>query len=78
MRVRHYGFLSAAAKAKLARLRHILGVLVPPPTAPEPPTIKCACCGKPMRLVGRIDPPPLWRLMLSGTQPNRGPPPTTP
>jgi hypothetical protein len=79
MRVRHYGFLSAAAKAKLARLRHILGVLTPPrPPAPEPLVIKCACCAKPMRLVGRIDPPALWRLMLSGTQPKRGPPPTTP
>jgi hypothetical protein len=75
MRVRHYGFLSAAAKAKLTRLRHILGVLCPPPpTAPETPVIKCPCCAKPMRLVGRIEPLALWRAMLSQTQPNRGPP----
>jgi hypothetical protein len=40
MRVRHYGFLSAAAKAKLVRLRQILGVLAPPqPPAAEPPVI---------------------------------------
>jgi len=55
MRVRHYGFLSAAAKAKLARLRHILGELTPPrPPALEPTVIKCASCGKPMLSVGRI------------------------
>lgn len=79
MRVRHYGFLSAAAKTRLERLRHILGVLTPPqPPAPEPPIIQCACCQKPMRLVGRIEPLTLWRAMLSQTQPNRGPPPTTP
>jgi hypothetical protein len=79
MRVRHYGFLSAAAKARLERLRHILGVLTPPrPPATEPLVIKCACCAKPMQLVGRIDPPPLWRLILSHTQPNRGPPASSP
>lgn len=75
MRVRHYGFLSAAAKAKLARLRHILGMLAPQQTpAAEPTIVKCACCGKPMRLVGRIDPLPLWQSMLRHSQPNRGPP----
>jgi hypothetical protein len=79
MRVRHYGFLSAAAKAKLARLRHILGVLTPPrPPAPESPVIKCACCGKPMLSVGRIEALPLWRNLLHRTPPTRGPPPSTP
>ncbi len=75
MRVRRYGFLSAAAKARLERLRHILGVLTPPlPPKSEPPTIQCACCQKPMRLVGRIEALALWRVMLSQTQPNGGPP----
>jgi hypothetical protein len=79
MRVRHYGFLSAAAKAKLARLRHILGVLTPPrPPAPELLVIKCACCGKPMLSVGRIEALPLWRNLLHRTPPTRGPPPSTP
>lgn len=79
MRVRHYGFLSAAAKAKLARLRHILGELTPPrPPALEPPVIKCACCGKPMLSVGRIEAFPLWRTLLHHTPPTRGPPPSTP
>jgi hypothetical protein len=75
MRVLHYGFLSAGVKSKLERLRHILGVLTPPrPPAPEPLIIQCACSQKPMRLLGRIDPLPLWRAMLSHTQPSRGPP----
>lgn len=70
-RVRHYGFLSAAAKAKLARLRHLPGVLAPPPL----PAIKCACCGQPMRLIGRIEPLPFWRALLPTIHTNRGPPP---
>lgn len=79
MRVRHYGFLSAAAKARLERLRHLLGVLTPPrPPAPEPLVIKCACCGKPMLSVGRIEALPLWRNLLHRTPPTRGPPPWTP
>lgn len=79
MRVRHYGWLSAAAKAKLERLRHLLGVLTPPqPPPPQPLVIKCACCGKPMRSVGRIEPLPLWLDALDRSPPNRGPPAANP
>lgn len=79
MRVRHYGFLSAAAKAKLQRLRHILGVpATPRAPAPESPVIRCACCGKPMLQVGRVEPLPLWQSTLSCTQPQRGPPAPSP
>ena len=77
MRVRHYGFLSAAAKARLERLRHILGACAPPRSpATEPLAIKCSCCGKPMLSVGRIEALPLWRNLLHRTPPTRGPPPT--
>ncbi len=70
-----YGFHSAAAKAKLERLRHILGVSAPPQAAaPEPPLVKCACCGKPMQLIGRLEALPLWRARLSAAHPSRAPP----
>jgi hypothetical protein len=76
MRVRHYGFLSAAAKAKLERLRQILGVATPPAAPPsEAIQIKCACCGEPMRLVGRLEPLALWKSAYFGPiVHNRGPP----
>jgi hypothetical protein len=46
MRVRHYGFLSAAAKAKLQRLHDILGsVPLPQPPPPPLPVQRCPRCG---------------------------------
>ena len=79
MRVRHYGFLSAAAKAKLARLRHILGVLAPPPPQPhEPISITCTGCGRPMTLTGRIDPPAMWKDLLAHLPSPRAPPAPAP
>lgn len=78
MRVPHYGLLSTAAKAKLERLRHILGVLTPSrPPAPEPLVVKCACCGKPMLSLGHIEALPLWRSLRHHTQFTRGPPTAT-
>jgi hypothetical protein len=66
MRVRHYGYLSAAAKARLERLRQLLGVLAPPPAPPiETPKCQCPCCGKAMRLKARINPLPLWRDLMA-------------
>ena len=55
-RVRHYGWLAAAAKAKRQR---ILALLDWRPPLPEPSTVKlqpilCPCCGKPMRLIGTL------------------------
>lgn len=52
VRVRHYGFHSAAAKSKRERLHQILGTQPAPkpgPIPPPPPT--CPCCGKPMTLL---------------------------
>ena len=62
MRLRHYGSLSAAAKHKLERLRHILGA-APPAIAPpmEVPKRTCPCCNKPMHLSRRVEALPLWR-----------------
>jgi len=53
-RVRHYGYLSAAAIAKLAQIRNILHMPEPAPKSKPPPASlpECDCCKKPMRLLG--------------------------
>lgn len=54
-RVRHFGFLSAAAKAKWQRVRTLLDWQIPSTTPPPPlPTPQCPCCHKPMTLIGRL------------------------
>jgi hypothetical protein len=59
VRVRHYGFLSPAAKKKLERLHRILGTRPQPKPAPiESPKPQCPCCGKPMTLLCAIPRPP--------------------
>jgi len=54
-RVRHYGWLGAAAKPRRQRILALLDwkppVVVKP--APTPPP-KCPCCGKPMLLIGTL------------------------
>jgi hypothetical protein len=54
-RVRHYGWLGAAAKAKRARILALLdwrpSPLVKPTPLPPPP---CPCCGKTMFLLGTL------------------------
>ena len=58
VRVRHYGFLSAAAKKKRERLHQILGTQAAPRPQPIPPAApKCPCCGKPMTLLRVIQRP---------------------
>lgn len=55
-RVRHYGFLSAAAVVKRGQIRRILqmpGEQRPPRPAPQPPP-ECPCCKGPMKLLGTI------------------------
>ena len=54
-RVRHYGWLGAAAKAKRARIAALLDWRAPAavPFAPVPPP-QCPACGKPMRLLGEL------------------------
>jgi len=59
VRVRHYGWLSAAAKRKRERLHQILGTQAAPrPTPTPPPAPTCPCCGKPMTLLCVIRRPP--------------------
>ena len=66
-RVRHYGFLSAAAVKSYRRLRFLLGgrhfnVEIP---QDEPP--RCPCCGREMQLRGKLLPvrgPPLSAALL--------------
>ncbi len=54
-RVRHFGFLSAAAKTRWQRICTLLDWRAPPPvpSVPSPPP-QCPCCAKPMLLVGRL------------------------
>lgn len=54
-RVRHFGFLSAAAKAQWQRVCTLLDWQAPPPIRPQPlPPPQCPCCHKPMTLIGRL------------------------
>lgn len=77
IRVRHYGFLSAAASAKLQRLHEILQSTPAPkprPMAPAKPL--CPCCGTEMILRCELQRAPAWpsplpQLVLSA----RAPPP---
>ena len=54
-RVRHFGFLSAAAKTQWQRVLALLDWLPPPRTpAPPSPVPLCPRCNKPMALIGRL------------------------
>jgi hypothetical protein len=78
MRVRHYGFLSAAARAKLERLRQILGAIKPQSKpVPEELVIQCPCCGKAMRPCGFMDAEAIWREQHTKAQQSRAPPTPT-
>jgi hypothetical protein len=54
-RVRHYGWLGAAAQAKRERIQALLDWQASEPVkvAPLPPP-RCPCCGKPMVLIGTL------------------------
>lgn len=55
-RVRHYGWLGAAAELKRARIHALLDWRAPSPrrTATPAPAPRCPCCGKPMELIGTL------------------------
>jgi hypothetical protein len=55
-RVRHYGWLAAAAQAKRERILALLDWQAPPPqpATGTPPRPKCPGCGKPMDLIGLL------------------------
>lgn len=58
-RVRHFGWLSPAAKAKFARIAALLDWKAPPWMAPTGlPSPLCPCCHQPMALIGRWPRPP--------------------
>jgi hypothetical protein len=47
--VRHFGYLSAAARRQYERVRTLLrAAAVAPATAAAPPAPACPCCGHPM------------------------------
>lgn len=58
-RVRHFGWLSPAAKGRFERIRALLDWQSPKPL-PEPQTFvpQCPCCKKPMHLIGQLPRPP--------------------
>jgi len=63
-RVRHFGWLSPAARERFERIRALLDWKAPPPQPstlnPQPP--RCPCCDKPMFLIGQLArPPPFLR-----------------
>ena len=54
-RVRYFGWLSPAARAKFDRIRALLDWRAPARVAPTPrPPPLCPCCKKPMLLLGRL------------------------
>jgi hypothetical protein len=58
-RVRHFGWLSPAAKERFERVRALLDSPAPAPVAPTPgPAPQCPCCKKPMLRLGRLARPP--------------------
>jgi hypothetical protein len=62
-RVRHFGWLSPAARKRWQRIAALLDwqPATPPDAAPAPPWApRCPQCHKPMRLVGPLARPPPW------------------
>ena len=63
VRVRHYGFLSAAARKKYERIHQILGSRPAPKPAPLVlPKPKCPCCGREMVLLRVLERAPRWMI----------------
>lgn len=61
-RVRHFGWLSAAAKERFERVRALLDWQPPQALPPGPAVVpQCPCCKKPMQLLGRLARPPPWQ-----------------
>ncbi len=83
MRVRHYGWHSAAGKAKLERVQTILQQRAkPPPAKSEVAKPKCPCCGKDMIWQRKLERPNRWLEALkehlderAAATPATGPPP---
>ena len=62
-RVRHYGYLSAAAVEKRGKIHHILQMPapVPPPGRQAAALPECTCCKRPMKLLGTFTRHGQWR-----------------
>jgi hypothetical protein len=66
-RVRHYGFLSGAARAAYRRLRFLLGCPSVKVILPEQAPLCCPCCDGPMQRMHKIPPargPPLSSALI--------------
>ncbi|MEM6901108.1 MAG: transposase [Pseudomonadota bacterium] len=66
-RLRHYGYLSAAAVKAYRRLRFLLGGTPQPVALPQSEPISCPCCNQPMQLLRKLLPvrgPPLSLNLL--------------
>jgi len=64
-RIRHYDYLSSAARKTRLRIRALLGKIgEPAPLLPEPLPFTCQCCGGPLTFLREIKP----------IHPMRGPP----
>jgi hypothetical protein len=60
-RVRYFGWLSPAAKAKWERILALLDWKMPPATLPTKPLPLCPCCQKPLTLIGQLPRAPPWK-----------------
>jgi hypothetical protein len=60
-RVRYFGWLSPAAKAKWQRILALLDRKMPTATLPVKPWPVCPCCQKPLTLIGQLPRPPPWK-----------------
>lgn len=56
-RVRHYGFLHGNARRLLNLVQHVLRVIVPPPSTPQPSVFLCSACARPMQLTRPLGAP---------------------
>jgi len=56
MRVRHYGWLSPAAKERYARVRHLLRAGEVVLLLPDKAEITCPCCGHAMKFLHALRP----------------------
>lgn len=57
-RVRYFGWLAPAAKARWQRILSLLDYKTPPKVLLAPPVPACPCCQKPMRLLAQLPRPP--------------------
>jgi hypothetical protein len=75
-RARSYGFLHPNAR-RLAALLKLLVFKTPQPQPAERATLRCTCCGAPMRIVSTRTPPPRDATTAATLRSAASPPPAT-